>query len=214
MKEQIKNIFLTTSLMFAFCISNAQDKKPFSESGQFSLGVRTTNSVFTDAGTPGMGFGGQFRIRMNKRVNTDWFADYLTTNLQGLGYRRDAHIGWSVLFYLTKDPIQVKKLSPFILAGHCFDYTNVYSIQTGKNEERKSSAVQMGIGTHYNFTDRFDATLMAQYMNHLGGELHTNVTNENGIKKLEFEKHPEIGLEGHLLITLSLNYRIANLWRK
>ncbi|HEY1040891.1 MAG TPA: hypothetical protein VGF30_15860, partial [Bacteroidia bacterium] len=86
------------------------------ESGQFSLGVRNTTSLFTDAGSPGTGFGGQFRIRMGKRVNTDWFADYLTTDLDGLGYRRDGHIGWSVLFYLGKDPLRPKKLSPFVAA--------------------------------------------------------------------------------------------------
>jgi hypothetical protein len=34
-----------------------------------------------------------------------------------------------------------------------------------------------------------------------------------GVKKLEIEKHGSAGLEGHLLLTLSLNYRLGNLWR-
>ena len=170
------------------------------ESGQFTLGVRSTSSLFTDAGSPGSGIGGMFRIRMGKRVNTEWFADYLTTNLQNLGYRRDGHIGWSVLFYLSKEPMQAKKLSPFLIAGHCFDYTKVY-------------AVQMGVGTHYNLSEKFDVSLTAQYMSHLGADLHSHIEEENGVKKLEIAKHGGAGLEGHLLITLSLNYRLGNLWR-
>lgn len=182
------------------------------ESGQFSLGVRNTTSLFTDAGSPGTGFGGQFRIRMGKRVNTDWFADYLTTDLDGLGYRRDGHIGWSVLFYLGKDPLRPKKLSPFVAAGHCFDYTKVYSLANGESKDRWSSAVQLGIGTHYNITERFDVTLMTQYMNHLGSDLHSHIKTENGVKHMEIEKHEGFGLEGHVLVTLSLNYRLGNLW--
>ncbi|MCD6066061.1 MAG: hypothetical protein K0S33_887 [Bacteroidetes bacterium] len=191
---------------------SAQEAKAVKESGQFSIGVRNTNSLFTDAGSPGTGFGGQFRIRMGKRINTDWFADYITTDLQGIGFRRDAHIGWSVLFYMTKNPLQEKKLSPFILAGHCFDYTKVYALESGASDDRWSSAVQMGLGSHYNFSDRFDVTLMAQYMNHLGSDLHAHIHNENGVKHLEIEKHSGIGLEGHVLVTLSLNYRLGNLW--
>lgn len=204
----------TGLLLFCLCSCGlwAQQQKATKESGQFSLGVRNTNSLFTDAGSPGTGFGGQFRIRMGKRVNTDWFADYITTDLQGLGFRRDGHIGWSVLFYMTKNPLQAKKLSPFILAGHCFDYTKVYALESKESKDRWSSAVQMGLGTHYNVSERFDITLMAQYMNHLGSDLHSHIEEENGIKHLEIEKHTGIGLEGHMLVTLSLNYRLGNIW--
>lgn len=208
----MKSFVNITALLILISSFKLNAQRTTSEGGQFSLGMRSTSSTFTDAGSPGMGFGGQFRIRMGKRINTDWFADYLTTNLQGLGYRRDGHIGWSVLFYMTKNPVQPKKFSPFILAGHCFDYTKVYVLNSAENADRWSSAVQLGMGSHYNFTERFDVTLMAQYMNHLGGDLHTHIHEENGAKQLEIEKHSEIGLEGHVLITLSLNFRIADLW--
>lgn len=205
-----KKPILILALLLAGISIFAQSKN---ESGQFFLGVRSTSSLFTDAGTPGSGIGGMFRIRMGKRVNTEWFADYLTTNLQNLGYRRDGHIGWSVLFYLNKEPMQAKKLSPFLIAGHCFDYTKVYVLADKKSEDRWSSAVQMGLGTHYNITEKFDISLTAQYMSHLGADLHSHIEEDRGIKKLEIEKHGSAGLEGHLLLTLSLNYRLGNLWR-
>ena len=50
-----------------------------SEVGQFSLGVRSTFSLFDHDGA-GLGTGGQFRIRLDDRVNTDWFADFITIN--------------------------------------------------------------------------------------------------------------------------------------
>ncbi|MGL4599812.1 MAG: hypothetical protein ACRCYO_19965, partial [Bacteroidia bacterium] len=39
---------------------------------------------------------GQFRIRLTDRINTEWFADYISTNLNNLASRSDYHIGWSV----------------------------------------------------------------------------------------------------------------------
>lgn len=208
--KKLKKSYLTLVVLLCSVIAYSQGDN---KSGQFFLGVRSTSSLFTDAGTPGSGIGGMFRIRMGKRVNTEWFADYLTTNLQNLGYRRDGHIGWSVLFYLSKEPMQAKKLSPFLIAGHCFDYTKVYVLADKKNEDRWSSAVQMGIGTHYNVTEKFDVSLTAQYMSHLGADLHSHIEEDRGVKKLEIEKHGSAGLEGHVLLTLSLNYRLGNLWR-
>lgn len=196
-------------------ISFSQDTAEGKEGGQFSLGVRNTNSFFTDAGSPGVGFGGQFRIRMGKRINTDWFADYITTNIQSLGLRRDGHIGWSVLFYLNKHPLMEKKISPYFVAGHCFDFTKVTSLSSSVvARERWSSAVQMGFGAHYNVTERFDITLLTQYMNHFGTDIHTDIeTDASGKKFLAIQqRRGSVGLEGHLLTTISLNYRIADLW--
>ncbi len=46
----------------------------------FSLGMRSTISGFSNDGW-GIGTGGQFRIQLSNRVNTDWFADYITINI-------------------------------------------------------------------------------------------------------------------------------------
>jgi hypothetical protein len=184
--------------------------------GDFSLGMRNTISAFTDAGSMGMGAGGEFRIRLTKHINTEWFADYITTNIQNLGYRRDGHIGWSVLFYLDKNPLTVGKVTPYVLAGHCFDYTRVFSISQNAYADRWSSAVQGGLGMHYNLTSRFDVSLLAQYMMHLGTHIETNVIQPAGadVPYLEITKESGLSLEGHLLITLSVNYCLGHLWGK
>ena len=68
--------------------------------------------------------------------------------------------------------------------------------------------MQAGLGTHYNFTSRFDASLQAQYMVHLGNDINTSF--ENGI--VTFAQKGGVNLEGHILVSLSVNYKLADLW--
>ncbi len=49
------------------------DTSKTSSAGWFSLGVRSTISLFDHDGT-GLGTGGQFRIQLSNHVNTDWFV--------------------------------------------------------------------------------------------------------------------------------------------
>jgi len=206
-------VFFINFLLFTF-ICNAQTKKDSaSYGGQFSLGMRNTLSVFTDAQSVGMGSGGEFRIRLDKLINTEWFADYISTDIQGLGYRRDAHIGWSVLFYLSKNPLTVGKVTFYLLAGHCFDYTKVYSVYPGvASAQRWSSAVQGGMGIHWNLTKKLDISLLSQYMLHLGTNVITSIDNIGSYQYLSITQGPGLSREGHLLTTLTVNYEIGNLW--
>jgi len=180
--------------------------------GIFSLGMRTTISAFGDEGFAGFGSGGQFRIRLSKNLNTEWYVDYMTTDIGGLGRRYDSHIGWSVMFYPLNKEIGQGILTPYILGGHCFDYTKVAkNASLDPDPKRWSSAVQMGLGTHYNLTEKFDISLSAQYMLHLGNDIQATITRVNDADYL-YITQDDLSLEGHLLITLSLNYQIADLW--
>ena len=107
---------------------------------------------------------------------------------------------------------------PYIEGGHCFDLSkmSVYEGHTVSADTemgtRFSSAVQLGLGTHLNITDRFDITLKTQYMLHLGKELHAHTHQHGDQTHVEIEEGHGAGLEGHLLGTISLNYKIGNLW--
>ncbi|MEY4602923.1 MAG: hypothetical protein RIT43_215, partial [Bacteroidota bacterium] len=95
------------------------------QGGIFSLGVRTTVSAFNDGlnGNSGTGVGGQFRLQFADKVNSDWFFDYITSDIGEYASRTDYHIGWSVLFYPGKE--LTPRCRPYILAGHCFDYSRL-----------------------------------------------------------------------------------------
>lgn len=179
--------------------------------GTISVGGRSSFSLFNDDehGSAGTGIGGQFRIRLADRVNTDWFYDYFSGGLGDHAHRMDQHIGWSVLFYL-REPSEVRQfIQPYILAGHCFDYTKQQANNDPSNyAERWSSAVQAGLGTHFNITQRMDLSLVGQYMVHLGTDVHAD--EHDG--EVEFQKEQGSSLEGHLLFHVSFNYKLFDAW--
>ena len=217
----MKKIFLLAVTLSVVEGSFAQEAPDLSnESGKLMLGMRTTTSAFSDDGANGMGVGGQFRIKFGLRLNSDWFLDYITTDIGGLAKRTDYHIGWSVLYYPFNNEIKKGKFTPYILAGHCFDWTEVKkngSIYDTHNapQKRFSSAVQSGLGVHYNLSDNFDVSLTTQYMLHVGDDIRTTIFDSDitGKKDVLIEQK-DLGLEGHLLINLSLNVYIADLWNK
>ncbi|MGV3630413.1 MAG: hypothetical protein ACO1O6_04380 [Bacteroidota bacterium] len=178
--------------------------------GWFSLGARSTVSAFSHDGF-GLGTGGQFRIRFSNQVNTDWFADFISINLDNKVKSDYYHIGWSVLFYPFSKKEFNTKVTPYFLAGHCFDYNRKMEIRNTANlKDRWGSAVQAGIGAHFNLTERFDVSLTTQYMIHFTNEIEYEETANGDIV---FENHSHgNALEGHLLTTLSLNYKIVKLW--
>lgn len=184
------------------------------QGGNLSLGVRSTVSAFNH-GDPkewGYGLGGHFRLQLIDRLNTEWYADILSNDIKGKAHRYDYHIGWSVMFYIIDPKGFNRKLTPFVEAGHCFDLTRIRlnGPEAPKAQQRLSSAVQMGLGCHYNITPKFDITLKAQYMLHLGKELHAHEEEDGSI---EIEEHKNAGWEGHLLVTLSFNYKFLKLWK-
>lgn len=213
-KTSLKNLPITfIILLFAQFTAIAQDQSKYHGRGVFGLGGRSTISLFNEGRTDGVGTGagGQFRIQFSDRVNTDWFFDYLTAQVGSKANRQDLHIGWSVLFYpYLKKNVNYMKVKPYFLAGHCFDYTNTKENTNPDNyAERWSSAIQGGIGTHFNLSERFDVSATAQYMTHLGTRVHSHEEPDGHV---HIEKKNGVNLEGHLLLTISINYKIAKLW--
>lgn len=198
--------------LFAAAQEKTDASKDF-ESGKLQLGMRTVVSAFSDNKYTGMGIGGQFRLKLGDRLNTEWFADYITSDIEQLAHRTDYHIGWAVQYYPFNNIIVKGKFTPFIEAGHCFDYTEVtQNTYQGLSMNRWSSAIHSGLGTCYNISDNFDVSLSAKYMLHLGKDIHTEVIKGPAdIPEVQITK-TSATLEGHLLITLSLNVYIGKLW--
>ena len=185
---------------------NFSDSKP---AGTFSLGTRNTVSMFNDDDAIGKGIGGQFRIQLSKRINTEWYFDYITSKNGSYTYRNDYHIGWSVMLYTKNNYAFDHLLQPYLIAGHCFDYSKVTEQNVKSNfGDRLSMATQAGIGTHINITQKLDCSLSGQYMLHFGKDIQTTINgNEVIIEKKNFSTP-----DGHLLFSLSFNYKFFHLW--
>ncbi len=210
------NILKLLILSGFFVVHASQAQTTYAEKGNIELGLRTTSSVFGHDPYNGLGVGGQTRIQILDYLSTDWFADWITIDLAGTGTRQNAHIGWSVLFY----PKKMGKFIPYAIAGHCFDYAKVTPLSTPYLDrsheivDRWSSAVQMGLGSHYYLSPKFNLTFSAQYMMHLGKHLEYELleTTDGLYLQTNHDSHAGERLEGHVLLTLSLNYKIADLW--
>lgn len=201
-----KFIGLLAAALLTTALARAQTRR--SEAGVLSVGARSTISAFGHEGV-GSGAGGQFRIQFGQRVNTEWFADYITASTGSKILSTSYHIGWSVMYYPLRDAPRL--LEPYVMAGHCFDYnklTVVASPQT--SADRWSSAVQAGMGTHVRLAPRLDLSLSSQYMLHLTGDLHADDRGEYVVVM----RDNEMTLKGHLLTTISMNYKICRLWKR
>ncbi|PHR43948.1 MAG: hypothetical protein COA32_15550 [Fluviicola sp.] len=211
MRKKIPFLFCLFGIICLQPIFGQEAKSNINNSGWFSLGGRSTISLFDHDGA-GIGTGGSFRVQLTNKVNTDWFADYITIN-QSNGVRSEyAHVGWSVMFYpFEQKGLAAKRFQPYIVAGHCFDYNNKTIMDNPTiSRDRWGSAVQAGLGFHFNITERFDISLTSQYMIHLTPSIELD--NHDG--HYEFHEHSHNALEGHLLTTVSINYKIFKIWKR
>lgn len=203
---KIKYLCLTSTLLLKSIDLLTQNT---STTGMLSLGIRSTISTFSHDGV-GLGTGGQFRIRFSPRVNSDWFLDYITIEKKPVR-NTYYHIGWSVIYYFLRYQDAPRSIQPFLAAGHCFDYNQkTIILQPHLKKDRWGSAVQAGAGMHVFITPRLDITSICQYMIHFTPEIVA--ANYNGTYTLEIHEHN--ALEGHLLITAGLNYKLFPLWKK
>jgi hypothetical protein len=167
--------------------------------------------MFNEDNAIGKGIGGQFRMQFYDQLNTEWYFDYITSKNGSSTFRNDYHIGWSVMLYTKKNNQFDRLLQPYLIVGHCFDYSKVTE-QSAKNNfaDRLSMATQAGIGTHFNISPKLDCSLSGQYMLHFGKDIETTIYGDEVV----FEKKNFSQADGHLLFTLSFNYKFFHLWNK
>jgi len=222
MKQLILLLLLGISTLSYSRTTFAYDDGDIDKSlGETSFGVRSTTSFFSSSGNyVGIGAGWQIRFRLSEGLNSEWFSDWIVTDIGGLGSRIDAHIGESMIIYPGKQIMKPGRFTPFVLGGFCGDYTQIKSNTYFSDEtlayekrakERWSFATQLGLGTHYNFTEKFDLSFNAQYVLHFGSDIHSEIeTNRLGEEFLHIHKEEGGGLEGHFFFTISANFKFAD----
>lgn len=207
----MKYVFIVTATLLVSGSLSAQDifVSGRKTAGTFSLGTRNTISMFNDDKAIGTGIGGQFRIQMTDRMNTEWYFDYITSKNGTISSRNDYHIGWSVMMYTKNNYSFDRFLQPYLIVGHCFDYSKVWEQKNKANEaHRLSMATQAGLGTHININKRLDCSLSSQYMLHFGKDIEVEQKGEEVLIAKKNSTTPD----GHLLFAVSFNYKLFHLW--
>lgn len=190
-------------------LSQAQERK--FEGGRFGLGMRNAMNFWGENKMLGFGAGGQFKLAFSPRVNTDFFADIISSKGEFDSYRKDYHIGWGVQFALAKDGFGSRTFVPYIMAGQCFDLTKV-GVKLGTETPLIfSAAVQGGAGVSSFVHPALELNLQMQYMMHLTQHVHLDF-DENGIASTEVEKGASAS--GHLLGTFSFTVYFLRLWNR
>ena len=194
-----------------------------SQSGRFGLGLRGTYNFFPGKDTfRGFGTGGQYKIGVGKRVNTEFFLDYISSSDKRNGTRNDYHFGWSVQFSPFGN-FGEGKIRPYFLGGQCFDFTKVaiqpLATRGGYFPAQQtpaifSAAIQAGAGVSTFVQNDIELTLQLQYMIHLGNDVHIDYspTEVDASPLLVNEKHTDPA--GHLIASFSINYYFLRLWKK
>ncbi len=208
-----RNLFIAAMLLLIYTAALAGDSKKGKDPStcNFSIGTRNTISMFNDDAAIGIGIGGQARFQFFDRLNSEWYADYIPSQTK-ISHRDDYHIGWSLMYYFGRNVHFDHLLQPYLIAGHCFDYSYVSQIGNRSNHaDRMSSATQAGLGTHINISKRFDCSLSAEYMLHFGKEIIVDPSTGEGVA--DIHRSEFVKPDGHLLFTISFNYKFVNFFR-
>lgn len=204
--------FLILLLCYGSC--KAQDESTNIESGYFSVARRSSISMWglNEWKPSGLGTGTAFRIQISKRLNSEWYGDFIKTEYKGLAYRFDRHLTNSLMYYL-REPEADQVFRPFVSASvFCLDFTRLQIVGEEEAMQRFSLSQQLGIGSHFFITERFDFSIYAQYYNHLGRDIHVH-EHSDGTIEME-EVRGRISLEGHMFLVCSFGYRFIDLWGK
>ncbi|MCS6917920.1 MAG: hypothetical protein RMK52_06455 [Chitinophagales bacterium] len=191
----------------------AQAQKPlrikFTDPGVFGVGIRTAAglSISDSALRVSEGGGVQARLMVLQRLNTEWYAEWLRGGFSDAAYRTDVHLGLNTLLYFQR---RLQRVAPFVLTGIAADALTLHNRLTARHRTSSwTTALQGGIGFHINLTWRSDLTVSAAYQHHLS---HQAILQTEESILAQVPRSGRTG-DGHLLVTLSMNYKITDLWK-
>jgi len=183
--------------VFVFC----QSFRPI-----VSAGTRTSMTTMDSNDAIGKGLGGQVRVQFSKRLNSEWYQDKLASK-SALTGRNEDQMGWSMMYYVKAKFDTTQVFQPFLIMGQSFDKADVFELEDETNSASvQYVAVHGGLGTHVNISPKFDCSLSGLYVHPFGKEIES-IPGEEGllIQKAEQSR------TGHLLFTVSINYKILKL---
>ena len=189
-------------------------KNPYS--GDLQFGLRGTLNPFVKNATSWIGYGAQMRIKISRRVNTEWFADYFPATIKWSGERRDIRIGSSIEYYLLHEIYTGKECTPYFSIGPTSTYTQINSRSFNAESwgaKRWSFGVIAGLGLLLNVGKKLNFGFVTQYCAQVAtGFKFQNTTISDVSDSRATLSDTKVSYEGQLLFCMSVNYTLCDLW--
>ncbi len=201
-------------LLGGMCISpEAGAQKPlrikFTDPGVFAVGLRYDlgagwiDSAVRIAQGPGV----QCRLILIRKLNLEGFIGLQQGIYNEAAFRRDVLVELAAMYYPQR---RLQRVAPFLLLG---GGVNSVALVDRSNLRRRvgsqSPGLQLGMGFHVHLTWRSDLTLAATYRTY-----YTTRIALISAETVQATLPPaNRRTDGRLYVTLSMNYKIADLWK-
>lgn len=189
-------------------------KNPYS--GDLQFGLRGTLNPFIKNAVSWIGYGAQVRVKVSRRVNTEWFADYFPATIKWNGERRDIRIGSAIEYYPLHEIYTGKECTPYFSIGPTSTYTQLNSRTFNAESweaKRWSFGVIAGMGMLLNVGKKLNFGFVTQYCAQAATEFKIqNSTISDVSDSRTTLPDTKVSYEGQLLFCMSVNYTLGDLW--
>ncbi len=190
-----------------------QIKNPYS--GDLQFGLRGTLNPFLKNAVSWISYGAQLRIKVSRRINTEWFADYFPAIIKWSAERRDIRIGSSIQYYPIHEIYTGKECTPYFSIGPTSTYTKITASNfDAKRQEatRWSFGIIAGMGMLLHITKKLDLGFVTQYCAQIGTQFKLSQPQISEVRSFSVPLPGKPGYEGQLLFCMSVNYSLGDMW--
>lgn len=184
-------------------------KVKYTTGGIFSLGVRVPFGFYDspDGLNASEGFGLSSRIQLDKHFNTEYYGEFLKGRYGNDGIKNNAHLGASLILCTQR---KLRRVQPVFFAGPVADFEKIHQASdTGNAASRWNVAANAGMAMQINISWRSDVTISTSYHFRFGPKIETISSGEQPVYVAGAS-----GVDGQFMITVSMNYKMLDLWKK
>jgi len=192
----------------------ADAENPFS--GNIQIGFRGTVNPIVKNGFSWISYGAQVRMKMARRINSEFIADYYPSTVKWEAQRKDIRIGAIALYYPLHEIYTGKLFTPYFSFGTCATHTKITATDYYLKEQvanRWSFGLITGMGLLLHILPKLDLGYVTQYTAQFGSPFQFSNTNARNTDTFPVKlPQARVNFEGQLLFCMSVNYTLGDLW--
>jgi len=194
-----------------------QPKVQNANSGKLQFGFRGTVNPHLPSGASWLSYGAQLSLKVARRFNSEWFADYYPSAGKGNVERNDIRIGAAALYYPLHEIYTGKVCTPYFSIGTSYTSSKITTRNLDSqltNVSRWGIGLIAGMGMLLHISPKFDLGFVSQYLGQVGSQFKTGETTalNNSERIIVQQPDTRINYEGQMIFCMSVNYTLGDLW--